>query len=323
MTTLPTIERTITAFLDGDDSLEINNIIHSTAGAARYGYTGPLVGGTTIYSWSVAALVEALGEAWLNEGWVEFQLRKPVYPDEVITTRVAPLPPLGGDAGAPSQLPPLEDDAGSPSALSPLGGDASSSSPLPPSGGKLPKAEGGSPVAFTMTKHTGEIAVRGTAGLGIADFNAEITTATDRTPQPQPADRPFITRTLAPLGKDLPAMEIPLSAAEAGRYADEKAHDSDPLWQGASARVHPGWIAQRANALLAHTWRYTAIHASSQIQHLAPVHSDQTLLVSGRLASGYERKGHEYAVIDLTVTAEDGRDLVRMRQPTIYQVGAR
>ncbi len=311
MATLPTIERTITAFLDGDDSLEINNIIHSTAGAARYGYTGPLVGGTTVYSWSIAALVEALGEAWLNEGWVEFQLRKPVYPDEVITTRVAPLPPLGGDAGSPSQLPPR-------------GGDASSSSPLPPSGGKLPKAEGGSlPVAFTMTKHTGEIAVRGTAGLGIADFNTEITNATDRTPQPEPPDRPFITRALAPLGEDLPAMAVDLNAAEAGRYADEKARDSGPLWQGDNSRVHPGWIAQRANALLAHTWRYTAIHASSQIQHLAPVHSDQTLLVSGRLASGYERKGHEYAVIDLTVTAEDGRDLVRMRQPTIYQVAAR
>ena len=68
------VERTITAFLDGDDSLEINNIIHSTAGAARYGYSGALVGGTTVYSWSAGALVEALGEAWLDEGWVEFQL---------------------------------------------------------------------------------------------------------------------------------------------------------------------------------------------------------------------------------------------------------
>lgn len=282
--TIAIVERTITAFLDGDDSLEINNIIHSTAGAARYGYTGPLVGGTTVYSWSIAALIEALGETWLDEGWIEFQLRKPVYPNEIITTSVHQTPPSGG------------------------------------SGHEV--TEGGS-VAFTMTKHTGDIAVRGAAGLGIADFNTEITNATDRTPQPQPADRPFISRAVAPLGQDLPAMEIPLSAAEAARYADEKARDSDPLWHGARSRVHPGWIAQRANALLAHTWRYTAIHASSQIQHLAPVHSDQRLLVSGRLASGYERKGHEYADIDLTITAEDGRDLVRMRQPTIYQVAPR
>ena len=281
-----TVERTITAFLDGDDSLEIGNIIHSTEGAARFGYTGPLVGGTTVYSWSVGALVEALGDAWLDEGWVEFQIRKPVYPDEVITTRV---------------------------------------SPLPPSRGKLPQAEGGNPsdVEFTMTKHTGEIAVRGAAGLGIADFYGEITTASKRTPQPEPPDRPFITRDVAPLGEDLPAMAIDLSSDDAARYAEQKARDSDPLWHDDNARVHPGWIAQRANALLAHTWRYTAIHASSQIQHLAPVHPDQQLLVSGRLESGYQRKGHEYAVIDLTITAEDGRELVRMRQPTIYQVGER
>ena len=118
-------------------------------------------------------------------------------------------------------------------------------------------------------------------------------------------------------------MAIDLSAAEAERYADEKARDLDPRWRGEGCRVHPGWIAQRANALLAHTWRYTAIHASSQIQHLAPVHPDQQLLVSGRLESGYERKGHEYAVIDLSIISEDGRELVRMRQPTIYQVAAR
>lgn len=266
------VERSITAFLDGDDSLEISNIIHSTAGAARYGYSGALVGGTTVYSWSAGALVEALGDAWLDEGWVEFQLRKPVYPDEVITTRVTAN---GGD------------------------------------------------VEFTMTKHTGDIAVRGTAGLGVADFYSEISTASDRTPQPQPAERTYITRAVAPLGEDLPAMAIDLSAADAEFYADQKARDSDPRWRGTRGRVHPGWIAQRANALLAHTWRYTAIHASSQIQHLAPVHPDQQLLVSGRLESGYERKGHEYAVIDLSLSSQDGRELVRMRQPTIYQVAPR
>ena len=281
------VERTITAFLDGDDSLEINNIIHSTAGAARYGYAGPLVGGTTVYSWSVAALVEALGEAWLDEGWVEFQLRKPVYPDEVITMRVTSSPPA--ERGALSR----SDRAG----------------PLT--------------VAFTMTKHNGEIAVRGTAGLGVADFAAEITTARDRVARPEPKDRPFISRAVAPLGEDLPAMEIDLSADEAGRYADQLARDTSPLWHGARGRVHPGWIAQRANALLAHSWRYTAIHASSQIQHLAPVHPDQRFLVSGRIESGYERKGHEYAVLDITLSSEDGRDLVRMRQPTIYQVAER
>ena len=280
------VERTITAFLDGDDSLDIGNIIHSTEGAARYGYSGPLVGGVTVYAWSVAALVEALGDAWLDGGWVEFQLRRPVYPDEMITTRVSPLSPVGG---------------------------------------KRPQAEEGSSsgVEFTMTKHNGDVAVRGSAGLGIADFYVDITTAQDRTPQPRPSDRPFITRAVAPIGEDLPAMENDLSVAEAERYADEFARDSDPRWRGANGRVHPAWIALRANRLLEHTWRYTAIHASSQIQHLAPAHPGQRLVTSGRIESGYERKGHEYAVLDVTLSSQDGRDLARMRQPTIYQVGER
>ncbi|MDE2987143.1 MAG: MaoC/PaaZ C-terminal domain-containing protein [Chloroflexota bacterium] len=86
--TTQTIERSITAFLDGEDSLEIDNIIHSTEGAATFGFSGALVGGVTVYSWAVPALIEALGEPWLDSGWIDFRLRRPVYPGDEITTRV-------------------------------------------------------------------------------------------------------------------------------------------------------------------------------------------------------------------------------------------
>lgn len=82
-------ERSILAFLDGEDSLEIDNIIHSTAGAAQFGYSGPLVGGVTVYAWAAPAIIEALGEAWLDHGWSDFRLRRPVYPGDEITTRVS------------------------------------------------------------------------------------------------------------------------------------------------------------------------------------------------------------------------------------------
>lgn len=88
--TTQTIERSITAFLDGEDSLEIDNIIHSTAGAAQFGFEAALVGGVTVYSWAVPALIEALGEDWLDSGWIDFRLRRPVYPGDEITTRVTP-----------------------------------------------------------------------------------------------------------------------------------------------------------------------------------------------------------------------------------------
>lgn len=270
--TTQTIEHSITAFLDGEDSLEINNIIHSTEGAARFGYTGPLVGGVTVYAWSAAALIEALGEAWMDEGWVTFQLRRPVYPGDQMTTRVE-----------------LSD------------GEAS----------------------FEMVKGTGEVAVRGSAGLGIADFASEITSASDRTPAPRPDQRPFITPALLPPGADLAAMEIEVSAADSASYAAEFARDSHPRWGSANGYVHPGWICHRANQLLAHTWRYTSIHVSSQVQHLAPARPDQQFLVSGRFADTYQRKGHEYTVLDITLSSADGRDLAVMRQPTIYQVAPR
>lgn len=83
-----TIERSITAFLDGEDSLEIDNIIHSTEGAAMFGFEQALVGGVTVYSWAATALIEALGENWLDSGWIDFRLRRPVYPGDMITTRV-------------------------------------------------------------------------------------------------------------------------------------------------------------------------------------------------------------------------------------------
>ncbi len=88
--TTQTIERSITAFLDGEDSLSIDNIIHSTEGAAQFGFQGALVGGVTVYSWAAPALIEGLGEHWLDRGWIDFRLRRPVYPGDQITTRVTP-----------------------------------------------------------------------------------------------------------------------------------------------------------------------------------------------------------------------------------------
>ena len=142
--TTQTIERSITAFLDGEDSIEIDNIIHSTEGAAQFGFSGALVGGVTVYSWAVPALIEALGEEWLDSGWIDFRLRRPVYPGDEITTRVVSTPPAprGGDAEASHTLPSLERDAEASHTLPSLERDAEAPHPLPPLGGDA-EAEGG------------------------------------------------------------------------------------------------------------------------------------------------------------------------------------
>lgn len=282
--TTPTIERSITAFLDGEDSIEIDNIIHSTEGAAKFGFQGALVGGVTVYSWAVPALLDGLGEDWLDSGWIDFRLRRPVYPGDEITTRVRQTPPSGGSGREVTQ--------------------------------------GGS-VEFTMSKASGEVCIAGTAGLGHADFYSELAIAQNRSPVP-PADPPILlTPQNLPIGEDLPAMAVPMSLEDAADYADNFARDPHPRWRGDDARLHPGWIAGRCVRLTKHTYNYPAgIHAGSQIQMLAPAHAGQTLMVSGHVTDGYRRKQHEYCLLDVTISSESGEDLARLRHRTIYQVGA-
>lgn len=85
---MPTFTRTITAFLDGPDSPDISNPIHSTAVAAEYGFKAALVGGVTVYGWCTPPIIDALGEGWLDEGWADVAFRRPVYPGDVMTVTI-------------------------------------------------------------------------------------------------------------------------------------------------------------------------------------------------------------------------------------------
>lgn len=82
-------ERTMTAFMENPDAPRPGNPIHSTASARDYGYAGALVGGATVYGWGARTIMNALGEAWLDEGWAELQFRRPVYPGDHIHISVA------------------------------------------------------------------------------------------------------------------------------------------------------------------------------------------------------------------------------------------
>ncbi len=86
------LEATTTAFLDGEDSLNIGNIIHSTEGAKAFGYKAALVGGVTVYGWGARTIVDLLGEEWLRDGWADISFRRPVFPGFELTTHVTELP---------------------------------------------------------------------------------------------------------------------------------------------------------------------------------------------------------------------------------------
>jgi hypothetical protein len=85
---MTTATRTITAFLDGPDRPDISNPIHSTEVATQYGFRAALVGGVTVYGWTVPAIIEALGPGWLERGWADVSFRRPVYPGDGMAAAV-------------------------------------------------------------------------------------------------------------------------------------------------------------------------------------------------------------------------------------------
>lgn len=90
MTTAPRIEHQIEAYLSNEDSADISNPIHSTEVAAKYGFSGALIGGVTVWGWTTPTILEAIGDGWLSRGWSEFDFRQPTYPGDQMTIVAEP-----------------------------------------------------------------------------------------------------------------------------------------------------------------------------------------------------------------------------------------
>ncbi len=64
------------------------NKIHTDEVARTLGFSGGLVGGTTVYAYMTHPLVERLGEAWFSRGRAELTLFKPAYNGDLLNIRV-------------------------------------------------------------------------------------------------------------------------------------------------------------------------------------------------------------------------------------------
>lgn len=266
--------RTFTAFLDGPDTPDISNPIHSTEVARDYGFERALVGGVSVYGWCARSIVESLGDDWLDFGWAEINFRRPVYPGDEVTVSVV--------------------------------------------------AGGAAPASLSLANGDGDVCVRGTVGLGEAPFLPGMSLPSRVEPvQPAEPHTPLTPET-APVGQDLPPMLLRYDEETARQYLDEKQRDDGPPWAGPGARIHPGWLAARMTPLLHHTYVYgPAIHARSEIQHLAPAYVGQDVVITGHFVETYERKGHQYGIVDGLILGEDGTHLARIRHTTIFQVARR
>lgn len=81
------VTRSIVALPEPPEVAE-GNPIHGDQVAAQVGYDGALVSGVHTMGWASDAVVDALGEAWLDHGWFDLSLKRPLYEGERITTTV-------------------------------------------------------------------------------------------------------------------------------------------------------------------------------------------------------------------------------------------
>jgi acyl dehydratase len=66
----------------------IPNPIHAADGASGAGYAGALVAGVRTYGWVAESVIEVLGQHWLEDGWADVTLRRPLFAGDRLTITV-------------------------------------------------------------------------------------------------------------------------------------------------------------------------------------------------------------------------------------------
>jgi len=83
--------------------------------------------------------------------------------------------------------------------------------------------------------------------------------------------------------------------------------------------AHPSIILGLANELLMHNYSLGPwIHSSSEVRNANPARDGERLEVRGKIADAYERKGHEFVIVDVAILSA-GRLVSRIRHTAIWK----
>jgi len=179
------------------------------------------------------------------------------------------------------------------------------------------RAAGGQALEVSATRPNGEVCAKGTATLSPAaaappDVGA-YTTA------PLPADPPAASATSLAAGTVLGTLSLRLDEARATAFADSISDDL-AVYRGPSGVAHPALLLALANRALAGNVRLGPwIHVSSEVQHFSLARYGDAIALRTRVAECFERKGHEFVVLDILVVADPDRPVQRIRHTAIYK----
>jgi acyl dehydratase len=136
-------------------------------------------------------------------------------------------------------------------------------------------------------------------------------------PRPDHCDlatkQPATSETIRP-GVTLGSIEKTLNLSEPGMSAPLDSHI------GPDRLAHPAILLSLANEILISNYILGPwIHSSSEIRNANPARDGENLHVRGKIIDAYERKGHEFVVLDVAILSGDAL-ITRFRHTAIWKL---
>jgi len=93
-----------------------------------------------------------------------------------------------------------------------------------------------------------------------------------------------------------------------------------PIYRSAETVAHPFTLLGLANQILVRNYKLGPwIHTASDLINRGAVRNGEEISVRGRIAECFERKGHEFVVLDLLIVANEDRVVQQVRHTAIYR----
>ena len=223
---------------------ESENRIHADDVARRYGFSGGLVPGVTVYAYACAPIVDAMGSEWVQRGEARLRFVAPCYEGEHLTVT------LDGDA------------------VQGCVGD--------------------------------RLCASGEVSLSEAARHDEPVPWAER-----PEQRPPASDEVFHPGRILGTIRLPTDAETLDQYL-ETIKEPASLYRD-RALVHPGMLLNGANwVLVANVVMPAWIHVESDVRHYRAVSVGEPVQVRARIGAAFEKKGHQFALVDVDWVAGVG-----------------
>lgn len=154
--------------------------------------------------------------------------------------------------------------------------------------------------------------------VGAAQWPAPVLAGTPLPPNaPLPSTRRAATPEALRAAPVLGTLQVTQSAEEARQFADAAADRLDAY----AGLVHSAWLLRQANILVDRSVAVGAwVHTASEVQHLGTAQAGETVTVRGQVVALFERKGHDYADIDVFIEAR--QPLMRVRHTAIFRMAS-